>query len=57
MGKIVSFPSGAPMKSDRPCCYVCRKPIQEHEVYVMAGVLICEHCIDIFKMPVEDIPR
>ena len=39
----------------RPTCSECEEPIQDCECYRINGKLICEDCIDNFRVFVEDL--
>lgn len=39
----------------RPKCSECEEPIQDMECYRFNDKLICENCIDNFKVFVEDL--
>lgn len=68
MGIILSFPTGEPISdfanydyakekalAMRPKCMMCGEHIQDDMAYVINGALICEKCMDDFKVNVEEL--
>lgn len=43
------------MLNKLPKCSDCGEPIQDDEAYLIDGELICERCMDNYKVLVEEI--